>query len=237
MDAQAQDRAHRIGQTRDVHIYRLISEHTVEENILKKANQKRRLGEIAIEGGGFTTDFFQEMKVSELFGDTAVADDGGPDRLQPASEADMEAALSQAEEASDRQAAQQLRKEITIELREFDESKPLPEDVRKGVGGSSGSEADSAAEDEVQNVLSSQLGQLRGIERHAIQVLGRHMEPLYVRQLTEAKAAAEQKDSQLKEMEERIRQQEEALTSEDEEMLCVPLPAHLSTLPSIPPSR
>ncbi|XP_041317779.1 helicase swr1-like, partial [Pyrgilauda ruficollis] len=34
MDAQAQDRCHRIGQTRDVHIYRLISERTVEENIL-----------------------------------------------------------------------------------------------------------------------------------------------------------------------------------------------------------
>jgi len=30
MDAQAQDRCHRIGQTRDVHIYRLISERTVE---------------------------------------------------------------------------------------------------------------------------------------------------------------------------------------------------------------
>ncbi|XP_023802713.1 helicase SWR1-like, partial [Cyanistes caeruleus] len=43
MDAQAQDRCHRIGQTRDVHIYRLISERTVEENILKKANQKRLL--------------------------------------------------------------------------------------------------------------------------------------------------------------------------------------------------
>jgi SNF2 family DNA or RNA helicase len=40
MDAQAQDRCHRIGQTRDVHIYRLISEHTVEENIYKKAQQK-----------------------------------------------------------------------------------------------------------------------------------------------------------------------------------------------------
>uniref|UniRef100_A0A3Q2CW14 Snf2-related CREBBP activator protein n=1 Tax=Cyprinodon variegatus TaxID=28743 RepID=A0A3Q2CW14_CYPVA len=61
MDAQAQDRCHRIGQTRDVHIYRLISERTVEENILKKANQKRMLGDMAIEGGNFTTAFFKEV--------------------------------------------------------------------------------------------------------------------------------------------------------------------------------
>lgn len=61
MDAQAQDRCHRIGQTRDVNIYRLISERTIEENILKKANQKRLLGDIAIEGGNFTTAFFKEV--------------------------------------------------------------------------------------------------------------------------------------------------------------------------------
>uniref|UniRef100_A0A3Q2ZPG0 Snf2-related CREBBP activator protein n=1 Tax=Kryptolebias marmoratus TaxID=37003 RepID=A0A3Q2ZPG0_KRYMA len=61
MDAQAQDRCHRIGQTRDVHIYRLISERTVEENILKKANQKRMLGDMAIEGGNFTTAFFKQV--------------------------------------------------------------------------------------------------------------------------------------------------------------------------------
>lgn len=65
MDAQAQDRCHRIGQTRDVHIYRLISERTVEENILKKANQKRLLGDIAIEGGNFTAATFK--KVSRAF--------------------------------------------------------------------------------------------------------------------------------------------------------------------------
>lgn len=85
MDAQAQDRCHRIGQTRDVHIYRwsfelinshfkeiietgltffmirLVSEKTVEENILKKSNQKRLLGELAIEGGNFTTAHFHKV--------------------------------------------------------------------------------------------------------------------------------------------------------------------------------
>ncbi len=40
---------------------RLVCERTVEENILKKANQKRLLGDIAIEGGGFTTEFFKEV--------------------------------------------------------------------------------------------------------------------------------------------------------------------------------
>lgn len=53
MDAQAQDRCHRIGQTREVHIYRLISEFTVEENILTKANQKRFLNDLVVEGGDF----------------------------------------------------------------------------------------------------------------------------------------------------------------------------------------
>lgn len=33
---------------RDVHIYRLVCERTVEENILKKANQKRLLGTVEI---------------------------------------------------------------------------------------------------------------------------------------------------------------------------------------------
>lgn len=67
MDAQAQDRCHRIGQTQDVHIYRLISEKTIEENILKKAHQKRLLGEIAIEGGNFTTTVLREVRFRRVF--------------------------------------------------------------------------------------------------------------------------------------------------------------------------
>ena len=49
-------------QTCDLYLlFRLICVSTVEENILKKANQKRMLGDIAIEGGVFTTEFFKEV--------------------------------------------------------------------------------------------------------------------------------------------------------------------------------
>ncbi|OEU20173.1 SNF2_N-domain-containing protein, partial [Fragilariopsis cylindrus CCMP1102] len=53
MDAQAQDRAHRIGQTRDVHIYRLITEHSIEENILIKAQKKKNLDILVMDQGQF----------------------------------------------------------------------------------------------------------------------------------------------------------------------------------------
>jgi helicase SWR1 len=46
-------RAHRIGQIRDVHIYRFISQHTVEEAMLRKANQKRSLDDLVIQKGEF----------------------------------------------------------------------------------------------------------------------------------------------------------------------------------------
>jgi helicase SWR1 len=51
MDKQCQDRAHRIGQTRDVHIYRFVTEFTIEENIFKKANQKRYKKAVFFLGG------------------------------------------------------------------------------------------------------------------------------------------------------------------------------------------
>ena len=56
-----------LGQTRDVHIYRLISEQTIEENILKKAHQKKLLADMTIEGGNFTTTFFKQNTLKELF--------------------------------------------------------------------------------------------------------------------------------------------------------------------------
>eukprot|EP00177_Eucheuma_denticulatum_P008147 GFKZ01014836.1.p1 GENE.GFKZ01014836.1~~GFKZ01014836.1.p1 ORF type:complete len:2161 (+),score=310.89 GFKZ01014836.1:1124-7606(+) len=56
VDSQAQDRVHRIGQTKPVHIFRLVSSETVEENILRRANEKRNLETIVISDAGFTTE-------------------------------------------------------------------------------------------------------------------------------------------------------------------------------------
>lgn len=68
MDKQCQDRCHRIGQTRDVHIYRLVSEHTIEVNILRKARQKEMLDDVVIQEGEFTTDYFNRVTARDTTG-------------------------------------------------------------------------------------------------------------------------------------------------------------------------
>jgi hypothetical protein len=51
VEAQAADRAHRIGQDKPVFVYRLVAQGTVEEKILALQAQKRALFEAALEGG------------------------------------------------------------------------------------------------------------------------------------------------------------------------------------------
>jgi SNF2 family DNA or RNA helicase len=43
VEAQAVDRTHRIGQTRSVHVYRLVSQDTIEEKVLALQDAKRQL--------------------------------------------------------------------------------------------------------------------------------------------------------------------------------------------------
>lgn len=54
-DLQAQDRCHRIGQTRPVVVFRIATKGTVEENLLSSADAKRRLEKLIIQKGGFKT--------------------------------------------------------------------------------------------------------------------------------------------------------------------------------------
>ncbi|CAE7939000.1 dom, partial [Symbiodinium sp. KB8] len=113
MDAQAQDRAHRIGQTRDVHIYRLVTESTVEENILLKAQQKRHLYQLSVESAQFTTDFFQSVSVKDLVGDIGVEAPapGEGEEKAPMSQAEMMKAFAEVEDAEDYVASKQAAKE------------------------------------------------------------------------------------------------------------------------------
>ena len=50
---------------------RVRRESTVEENILRKANQKRLLDSVVVQAGNFNTDFFKGDNLKELFGSDA----------------------------------------------------------------------------------------------------------------------------------------------------------------------
>jgi SNF2 family DNA or RNA helicase len=61
-EAQAIDRTHRIGQTRNVMVYRLIAKDTIEEKVLALANRKAEL-------------FHGVMNDGNAFGAALTADD------------------------------------------------------------------------------------------------------------------------------------------------------------------
>ena len=71
-DAQAMDRAHRLGQTKPVTVYRLICEGSVEEKIVRRAQQKQAVQALVMTGGavvgagGEGTDVFAPDEVVSL---------------------------------------------------------------------------------------------------------------------------------------------------------------------------
>jgi SWI/SNF-related matrix-associated actin-dependent regulator of chromatin subfamily A member 5 len=50
-DLQAMDRAHRIGQKKQVHVFRFVTEGAIEEKVLERAAQKLRLDQLVIQQG------------------------------------------------------------------------------------------------------------------------------------------------------------------------------------------
>lgn len=123
MDKQCQDRCHRIGQTRDVHIYRFVSEYTIESNILKKAEQKRQLDNVVIQEGGFTTDYFSRLTVHDMIGDDV---EGQTEAVTQAENtqlgsSDFTKALEQAEDVEDANAAKLAMTEVNVDTEDFNE--------------------------------------------------------------------------------------------------------------------
>ncbi|KAK9354877.1 SNF2 family N-terminal domain-containing protein [Lipomyces doorenjongii] len=120
MDKQCQDRCHRIGQTRDVHIYRFVSEYTIESNILRKANQKRMLDDIVIQEGDFTTDYFTKLSLSDMLG--TESDEKSTTSLDVqvrGLKGGLEKALAQAEDEDDAIAARVAMKETRVDADDF----------------------------------------------------------------------------------------------------------------------
>ena len=63
---QATDRAHRIGQTNVVNVYKLIMKDTIEENILKLQERKKELAEQVLSGSDLGSGSFTKEELLEL---------------------------------------------------------------------------------------------------------------------------------------------------------------------------
>lgn len=229
MDAQAQDRCHRIGQTRDVHIYRLISEKTVEENILKKANEKRLLGNVAIEGGNFTTAFFKQQTIKDLFEEPSgleslVGEDNKNNSNDETTATEpglneelIEQALCAAEDETDIQAVKVARAEQKAELAEFDETQPWDEvktdqEIKKEM-------EDPTSNVEIELALLDK--DLTPVERYAVLFMETQLAPVTVEELLKAEedvglAKEEWELSHLKALKE---EEERRAELEEDEML------------------
>ncbi|XP_023668681.2 chromatin-remodeling ATPase INO80 isoform X1 [Paramormyrops kingsleyae] len=66
VDQQAMDRAHRLGQTKQVTVYRLICQGTIEERILQRAKEKSEIQRMVISGGNFKPDTLKPKEVVSL---------------------------------------------------------------------------------------------------------------------------------------------------------------------------
>ena len=64
---QATDRAHRIGQTRQVTVYKLILKDTIEEKIMDLQDAKKDLAEAILEGAGSSIMQMSSEELMALF--------------------------------------------------------------------------------------------------------------------------------------------------------------------------
>ena len=147
MDAQAQDRAHRIGQTREVHIYRMVTEHSIEENILTKAKQKRNLDFLVMDEGKFhstpatggnedtevendTEEGFTKSRLKNILGihSNTPSEDVIDQEKEELDQDQLQSAMNMVEDEEDVTAMHKAKKEAAEALAEFDESKELKQD-------------------------------------------------------------------------------------------------------------
>eukprot|EP00178_Gracilaria_changii_P014001 TRINITY_DN396_c0_g2_i1.p1 TRINITY_DN396_c0_g2~~TRINITY_DN396_c0_g2_i1.p1 ORF type:complete len:1507 (+),score=242.53 TRINITY_DN396_c0_g2_i1:1514-6034(+) len=100
MDLQAQDRAHRIGQTKEVRVYRLICSGSIEEKILKRANRKLQMDAQVIQAGQFnnkSSDNDRQEMLKDLLRQQVDGDLSRKEDVTPLSEINRKLARSDEE--------------------------------------------------------------------------------------------------------------------------------------------
>jgi len=71
VDRQAEDRCHRLGQTKQVHVYKLVVEESCEEDIYEMAHEKKELNDIILQEGNYQTKETSE-NLSKFLGDLLI---------------------------------------------------------------------------------------------------------------------------------------------------------------------
>lgn len=66
-EAQATDRAHRLGQKNCVQVYKLVTKDTIEEKIVKLQQSKEKLADSVIGENGALLSALNEEQLQELF--------------------------------------------------------------------------------------------------------------------------------------------------------------------------
>ena len=69
VEDQASDRAHRIGQEKNVHVIKLLTKGTIEEKIFRLQQKKQDLFHAVIEAGETFLNKLTEEEIKELFAD------------------------------------------------------------------------------------------------------------------------------------------------------------------------
>lgn len=137
---------------------------------MRKAQQKKLLGDLAIEEGNFTTAFFKENAIHELFGDNlrgqgndlrdmVIQEPTGLDDVAATAKV-WEAGLETVEEQMDVVAAKTSKAEANAELAEFDENVPLDTEMNEG-------DEKSPVEEELEQLVAG----LTPIEKFALNYL------------------------------------------------------------------
>lgn len=118
IDSQAMDRAHRLGQTRQVTVYRLITRGTIEERIRKRALQKEEVQRVVITGGGAGGVDFNTRPRDNRTKDIALwlADDDEAELIEQKEKEALERGEAQnAAKMTKKAAAQKRKRDLTLD--------------------------------------------------------------------------------------------------------------------------